>query len=150
MIRWRWYAPENGGGTMPELTTVSVQEAQMRTIPRRQGSFINEYAEYITKLPKGQAGRLRIGESEKHATVRRRLVVAAQALDIPLVIKRSGNDVYFWKEDRGDEQPRAKRRYTRRAMGRDETTAPDQPVDELGMVEQGIPAEESPELGQTG
>jgi hypothetical protein len=57
--------------------------------------------------------------------------------------------VYFWREDRGDEQPRAKRRYTRRAMGREETTAPDQPVDELGMVEQGIPEEESPELGQT-
>jgi hypothetical protein len=103
---------------MPEFTTVSVKEAELRTIPGRQGRYINEYAAYITQLPKGQAGRLRIGESEKHATVRRRLGVAAKALNIPLTIKRSGNDLYFWREKGGEEQPRAKRRYTRRAMGR--------------------------------
>jgi hypothetical protein len=154
MIRWRWYAPENGGGTMPEFTTVSVQEAQMRTIPGRQGSFMNEYANYIQSLPQGQAGRLRMEEQEKHATVRRRLAVAAQALDIPLVIKRSGNDVYFWREDRGDEQPRTKRSYTRRMRLQAEIPAPDQPIDELGMdelgmVKQGLPEEDFPELGQT-
>jgi hypothetical protein len=70
-------------------------------------------------------------------------------MNIPLTIKRSGTDVYFWREDGGDEQPQRKRSYTRRTMGREETPAPDQPVDELGMVEQGIPEEESPELGQT-
>jgi hypothetical protein len=134
---------------MPEFTTVSVQEAQMRTIPGRQGKFINEYADYIQQVTSGQAGRLRIGEQEKHPTVRRRLVTAAQELGINLIIKRSGNDVYFWKEDRAKEQPRTKRSYTRRSRPRDEITAPDQPVDELGMVEEGIPEEESPELGQT-
>jgi hypothetical protein len=36
---------------MPEFTTVSVAEAQMRTIPGRQGAFINEYADYIQQLP---------------------------------------------------------------------------------------------------
>ncbi len=49
---------------MPEFTTVPVQEAQIRTIPGRQGQFINEYADYIQQLPRGQAGRLKIGESE--------------------------------------------------------------------------------------
>jgi hypothetical protein len=39
--------PFPGGTTMPEFTTVPVQEAQMRTIPGRQGKFINEYADYI-------------------------------------------------------------------------------------------------------
>jgi hypothetical protein len=73
MIRWQWYVPVYGGDTMPEFTTVSVQEAQMRTIPGRQGKFINEYADYIQQVPSGQAGRLRIGEQEKHLTVRRRL-----------------------------------------------------------------------------
>jgi hypothetical protein len=134
---------------MPEFTTVSINEAKIRTIPGRQGTFINEYADYIQQLPRGQAGRLRIAESEKHPTIRRRLVSAANALHIPLVIKRAGNDLYFWREDGGDEQPRRKRSYTRRAMGREETPAPDQPVDELGMVEQGLPVEESPELRQT-
>jgi hypothetical protein len=83
------------------------------------------------------------------STIRRRLDVAAKTLGIPVMIKRSGNDVYFWRENGGDEQPRTKRSYTRRARSQEEIPTPDQPVDELGMVEQGIPEEESPELGQT-
>jgi hypothetical protein len=139
----------SGGRTMPEFTTVSVQEAQIRTIPGRQGTFINEYADYIQQLPQGQAGKLTIGEDEKHTTVRRRLATAAKAMNITLIIKRSGTDLYFWRENGGGEQPRTKRSYTRRARSQEEIPTPDQPVDELGMVEQGIPAEESPELGQT-
>jgi hypothetical protein len=110
---------------------------------------MNEYVDYVQKLPKGQAGRLKAGESENPLTVRRRLHVAAVMLGIPLTIKRSGSNVYFWREDTEEEQPRAKRRYTRRRRGDVETIPPDQPVDELGMVEQGIPEEDSPELGQT-
>jgi hypothetical protein len=134
---------------MPEFTTVSVTEAKLRTTSGRQKTFLDDYVTYIQQLPKWQAGRLRIKEQENALTIRRRLGVAAQTLDINLIIKRSGNDVYFWREDTGEEQPRAKRSYTRRAIEREETPAPDQPVDELGMVEQGIPEEESPELGQT-
>jgi hypothetical protein len=134
---------------MPEFTTVSVTEAKLRTLSGRQKTFMHEYADYIQKLPQGQAGKLRIGEQEKHTTIRRRLLVTAKALGIPFIIKRSGNELYFWREGRAEEQPRNKRRYTRGERSQDEITAPDQPVDELGMVEQGIPEEESPELGQT-
>jgi hypothetical protein len=141
---------------MPEFTTVSVQEAKVRTIPGRQGRFVNEYIDYIQQVPTGQAGRLRIGEAENPLTVRRRLVTAAQAMNIPLIIKRSGNDVYFWRVDGGEDQPRTKRTYARRRRTAADIPPPDQPVDELGMVEQGIPEErqtfpeeESPELGQT-
>ena len=99
---------------MPEFTTVSMTEAQLRTIAGRKGRYISEYADYIQQLPHGQAGRLRGGESEKPLTIRRRLNSAAQLLGIPLIIKRSGNELYFWQEDTEDEQPRRKRRYTRR------------------------------------
>jgi hypothetical protein len=99
---------------MPEFTTVSVQEAMVRTIPGRQGKFINEFADYIRQVPKGQAGRLTIGEQEKHLTVRRRLITAATAMHIALTVKRSGNDLYFWREDGEEEQPRRRRSYTRR------------------------------------
>jgi hypothetical protein len=130
MIRWHWHAPVYGGGTMPEFTTVSVKEAQLRTIPGRQGKFINEYADYIQQVPQGQAGKLRIGEEEKHPTVRRRLVVAAKAMNIPLIIKRSGNDLYFWRQDGGDEQPRSKRRHTRRVRSDEETAGQEQQMRE--------------------
>jgi hypothetical protein len=111
---------------MPEFTAVSVQEAKVRTIPGRQGKFLSEYADYIQQLPRGQAGRLRVEEQEKPMTVRRRLAVASQALGIPLIIKRSGSDIYFWRENGTDEQPRTRRRYTSRGRPAEETTPLDQ------------------------
>jgi hypothetical protein len=116
--------------TMPEFTTISVQEAQIRTIPGRQGTFMNEYVDYIQQVPKGQAGKLTIAEEEKQTTVRRRLATAAKAMHINLIIKRSGNDLYFWREDGGEEQVRSKRRYTRRARPDEETTELDQAFSE--------------------
>jgi hypothetical protein len=92
----------------------------------------------------------------KPPTIRRRLLAAAKVMQIPLIIKRSGNDLYFWRENGEAAQKSTKRRYNRRGKAQEETPTPDQPVDELGMVGQGIPAErqtfpaeESPELGQT-
>jgi hypothetical protein len=121
----------------------------MRTMSGRLGTYMNEYADYIQQLPKGQAGRLRCVAGENPLTIRRRLSVAAKALAASLIIKRSGEDIYFWREGREEEQPRRRRRYTRRGKRQEELPPPDQSVDELGMVEQGIPEEESPELGQT-
>jgi hypothetical protein len=108
-------------------------------------------AEYIKQLPQGQAGKLRVGEQEKHPTVRRRLGVAAKAMNIPLIIKRSGSDVYFWREEPGDEQPR--RRRPRRGRAGDHlppqsfgAPAEGNLPEENGHGETG---EDSPELGQT-
>jgi hypothetical protein len=95
---------------MPEFTTVSVQEAQLRTIPGRQGTLMNEYVDYIQQVPQGQAGKLTVGEDETRTTVRRRLAAAAKAMHINLIIKRSGNDVYFWLGDGEEERPRRGRR----------------------------------------
>jgi hypothetical protein len=95
--------------TMPEFTTVSMKEAKVQTTSGRQGCYLHEYIDYILNLPKGQAGRLRIGAEETPATIRRRLGVAAKTLGIPLIIKRSGTDVYFWRENGEEEQPRPRR-----------------------------------------
>jgi hypothetical protein len=133
---------------MPEFTTISVQEAQIRTIPGRQGKFINEYVDYIQQVTKGQAGKLTIGADEKHTAVRRRLATAAKAMNINLIIKRSENELYYWQEGREEKQPRAKRQYTRRIRP-DEEPAMDQTISELEEDQQGVPVEESPELGQT-
>jgi hypothetical protein len=123
---------------MPEFAIVSMQEAKLRTISGRQGRFMNEYAQYIQQLPKGQAGKLHSSENENPLTIRRRLVSVAKTLDISLVIKRSGKDVYFWREGEGDQQPRRKRSYTRRRGIQDEITAPDQPFTESEEFEQAV------------
>jgi hypothetical protein len=120
---------------MPEFETVPLKEAQLRTIPGRRGEFLNEYASYIKKLTPGQAGKLRILEQEKLATIRRRLAVDAKALGVPLTIKRSGQEVYFWIEGWGEVEPRRKRSYTRRRRLHSEAVDP-------GVTE------ESPALGK--
>jgi hypothetical protein len=112
---------------MPKFTTVSVQEAQMRTFPGRRGTFINEFADYIQQLPQGQAGKLTVGEGEKHTAIRRRLATTAKTMNIPLIVKRSGNDIYFWRGE-GEEQPRRKRSYTRRSRTSEETPTAEQPM----------------------
>ena len=111
---------------MPEFAIVSLNEAKVRTIPGRQGKFLNEYATYIQQLPPEQAGKLHPEGDEKPATIRHRLTQAAQVLGMQLVIRRSGEDVYLWSEDKADEQPRSKRRYTRREMQEEESTPLDQ------------------------
>jgi hypothetical protein len=132
---------------MPEFTTVSLKEAKVQTTSGRQGRYLHEYIDYLTNLPKGQAGRLRIEAEEIPATIRRRLGVAAKTLGIPVIIKRSGNDVYFWRENGGAEQPRTKRSYTRRNKRQEETA--EQYFSQAGKLEHETPVEESPELGQT-
>ncbi len=134
---------------MPDFEIVSLHEAQFRTIPGRQGKFLNEYTDYIYQLSSRQAGKLSPVEREKPATIRRRLHAAAKALGTKLIIKRSGEDVYFWSEDREDEQLRPKRSYTRRnRRGRAGDYFPPQPFIEPELGEHGAPREESPELGQ--
>jgi hypothetical protein len=120
---------------MPEFTTVSVQEAMVRTIPGRQGRFLNEFINYIQQVASGQAGKLHVMEQENPLTIRRRLVTAAKAMHIPLTIKRSGDELYFWREDGEEEQPRRKRRYTRRNKRQEET--PERYFSETGELEQG-------------
>jgi hypothetical protein len=138
---------------MPEFTTVSLKEAMVQTSSGRQKRYLHEYIDYITTLPKGQAGKLSIGAEEKPATIRRRLGVAAKTLGIPVVIKRSGNAVYFWQEGTEEEQPSRKRRYTRRGRAGDFL-----PGQSFGAPEEvrhpeenghGVTEEDSPELGQT-
>jgi hypothetical protein len=100
---------------MPEFAIVPIREAQASIIAGRQGKFMQEYIRYIRQISQGKAGKLHLGEQENPVTIRRRFASAAQAIDIKLIIKRSGQDVYFWKESGEAEQPRSKRTYTRRS-----------------------------------
>jgi hypothetical protein len=111
---------------MPEFEIVSVQDARAKTMPSRQRAYLNEYAGFIKQLSERQAGKLHPEPHEKLTTIRRRLDTAAKTLGVTLVIKRSGEDVYFWTESSTEEQP--KRRYTRRRRSQKETIMADQPV----------------------
>jgi hypothetical protein len=149
-VRCSWYFPYlmnmKGEAIMPDFAIVSVQEARLRTLSGRQGKVINEYASYIQQLAPEQAGKLHVWENEKPLTIRRRLTVTAQTLGIPLVIKRSGQDIYFWAAELAEAQPRQRRGGRRRRQA--ETETPEQYFKEIGELTQGE-TEESTELGQT-
>jgi hypothetical protein len=120
---------------MPEFETVDLQEAQ------GQRKYISEYAAYIHQIPQGQAGKLHLVENENPATIRKRLVLAAQAVDITLVIRRSGQDIYFWIEPPlAEEKPQ--RRRGRRPRTQQEVAPREQPVREPELP----PADTAPDL----
>lgn len=95
---------------MPRFDLVSLQEARLKS--GTAADYIREYVDYIQRLSEGQAGRLVAGEGEKVGTIRRRLNTAAKLVDKKLVIRRQGNEVYFW------EQPREERLVRRRGRRR--------------------------------
>jgi hypothetical protein len=124
---------------MPEFEIVSLDEATLRTASGRQGQYLKEYVSYIHQLPQGQAGKLHLLEEENPNTIRRRLAIAAQAVGIPLLIKRSGQDVYFWAEPplkpAGEEQPKPRRGRRPRVQAEppppeERPTFPEQPLEE--------------------
>ncbi len=83
---------------MPTFDQVPLQEALLKTATGKTAQITKEYLGYIEQLTEGQAGKLQPGEGESMATVRRRLGVAAKLSGKDIVIKRQGNEVYFWLE----------------------------------------------------
>jgi hypothetical protein len=87
---------------MPECTYISLQDALIATSTKwGLREFMHEYLAYIQGVPRGQAGRLHVsvGEPDDPIIVRRRLAAVAKAFNIPLTIKRTGLDIYYWRED---------------------------------------------------
>ena len=93
---------------MPTFELVSVEEATIKTTTSKRAEIINEYLGYLDQLTEGQAGKLHLSEGETAIAVRRRLGAAAKLAGKELVIKRAGDEVYFWV----GEKPR--RRHGRR------------------------------------
>ncbi len=98
---------------MPTFEKVPLQEAMLKTATGRRAQLAQEYLQYIQQLPEGQAGKLQAGEDEKITAVRRRLGDAARLAGINLVIKRTGDELYFWVEPSEQEKPARRRRGSR-------------------------------------
>ena len=81
---------------MPQFQLVPLAEAIAKSATVRSAKFTREYLGYIGQLKEGEAGRLQAGETETGVAVRRRLGAAAKLAGKNLVIKRTGDDVYFW------------------------------------------------------
>ena len=99
---------------MPQFQLVPLEEAIARTTTGRRAEITREYLSYIEQLKEGEAGRLQAVETESVAAVRRRLGTAAKLAGKELVIKRAGDEVYFWVQPVGLSAGRRRRGRPRR------------------------------------
>ncbi len=81
---------------MPRFETVPINNALVKTASRQRAEDLKEYLGYIEQLKGGEAGRLQASGDESIRAVRRRLGAAAKLSGKDLVIKRTGDDIYFW------------------------------------------------------
>src|ERR671918_1950728 len=98
---------------MPDFEIVPLDEARLKTLSGRQGQIVKQYSQYIEQLEGGQAGKLHATSDEKITTIRRRLVTTARLLGKELIIKRTGDELYFWIKSPEEERPRRRRRARR-------------------------------------
>ena len=95
---------------MPTFELVSIEDAIKDTaITNKRQEVLKGYLEYIEQLEEGLAGCLEATEVETLGAVRRRLGAAARLAGRELVIKRRGQEIYFWLDSR---------KKTRRKRGR--------------------------------
>ncbi len=95
---------------MPKLDIVPIEEAKGKTTTesaavRKRAQILQEYQGYVDQLKSGEAGRLVAGDGETTATVRRRIGAAARAAGKKLTIRRAGDEVYFWVDQRTRGRP---------------------------------------------
>ncbi len=81
---------------MPKFQLLPVDEAMMKSSTGKRAQLAREYMGYIEQLGKGQAGRLEATSGETVGAIRRRLGAAAKAAGKDLVMKRTGDAVFFW------------------------------------------------------
>ncbi len=86
---------------MPKFKVVSMDEAVSKTTaPGKTAQQIREYTGYLEQVSGDQAGVLQPSAGETAAAVRLRLGRAARVAEKDLVIRRMGEEVYFWEPPR--------------------------------------------------
>ena len=91
---------------MAKFEVISLMEAQVRSATGRRAEIIAEYVGYIEQLQEGQAGKLQVTKGETLTAVRRRLGAASKLAGTNLIIRRSGDDIFFWRAPRRRGRPR--------------------------------------------
>lgn len=81
---------------MPTFEIVSQPDAELKTAAEKRAKILSEYLSFIEQLKASQAGRLSASEGETIGAVRRRIGAAAKLAGKDLVIKRVGEEIFFW------------------------------------------------------
>ena len=86
---------------MPKFELVPRAEAEVSSATGKRAEITREYLGYVEQLRPGKAGKLQAAEGETASAVRRRLGTAAKLSGKNIVIRRVGEDIYFWVKSTG-------------------------------------------------
>ncbi len=86
---------------MPELRTLTPDEVARMQSRRGRTVDLTQYVEYLRDLSPGQMGEARLTDSEKKATIKRRLTAAAKRLNKGLKYRRSGENAIVFEVTSG-------------------------------------------------
>ena len=86
---------------MPKFELVTVAEAMLKSTTGKRADIRREYIDYVASLTPGKAGKLQMTEGERVGAVSRRIGTAAKMAGKDVIIKRTGNEVYFWLRKEG-------------------------------------------------
>jgi hypothetical protein len=81
---------------MPTFEIVSQPDAELKTAVEKRAKILSEYLSFVEQLKAGQAGRLSASEGETIGAVRRRIGAPAKLAGKDVVIKRVGEEIFFW------------------------------------------------------
>ena len=95
---------------MPKLEVISMDEAMVKSATGKRAQILQEYLGYIGQLEEGKAGKLTPSEGESVVMVRRRVGSATRTSGKDVVIRRVGDEMYFWVG--GPARRRRRRRVT--------------------------------------
>jgi hypothetical protein len=92
------YKSELGEHKMAKYEEIPIEEAKQISKRVRKQSAGDKYKKYITSLSEGKAGYFKIKDNTEGFRVRAGLKRAAESLGISIKIKKSQNEIVFWKE----------------------------------------------------
>ena len=90
---------------MPEFELIPLNEAMLKSTTGKRAQIIAEYMGYIDQLEEGRAGKFQATEGETTAAIRRRMGAAAKLAGKEIVVKRVGDEVYVWAQEKPRRRP---------------------------------------------
>ena len=82
---------------MPEFSVLPANDAAQEAVSAAMPEDLAPYADYLTHLNTGEAGRLVPSDGEDVRMVRYRLSAAARRMGKKVIIRRAGNEILFWE-----------------------------------------------------
>ena len=91
---------------MPTFEIIPAGDVPKPEPTGKRAEILSEYNRYIEQIGPRQAGKLTPAEGETTQAVRRRLGAAAKGTGVNLIVRRNGQDIYFWTKPRRGRPPK--------------------------------------------